>query len=150
LFTVTPWWVIPLVWLPLVVYTQTVSLQRGLPSRHLPWTIITGMLLWTFVEYLLHRYLFHMHTSSYWSVKTLSWIFCVIYGLTVNETRQPEKLTTEYSDGGCDRGNTFHYFIHGFHHKHPMDTLRLVFPPLFSTLLSAPVPCSLSAHIKST
>ncbi|KAH6763669.1 fatty acid hydroxylase 1 [Perilla frutescens var. frutescens] len=26
-------------------------------------------------------------------------------------------------------GNTFHYILHGCHHKHPMDDLRLVLPP---------------------
>ncbi|KAL4335475.1 hypothetical protein GQ457_07G009410 [Hibiscus cannabinus] len=32
-------------------------------------------------------------------------------------------------------GNTFHYLIHGYHHKHPMDGLRLVIPPLEAALV---------------
>ncbi|KAA3477892.1 fatty acid 2-hydroxylase 1-like [Gossypium australe] len=36
-------------------------------------------------------------------------------------------------------GNTFHYLLHGCHHKHPLDGLRLVFPPAATAILCAPV-----------
>lgn len=39
----------------------------------------------------------------------------------------------------CFRGNTLHYLLHGCHHKHPMDGLRLVFPPAATAILSVPV-----------
>lgn len=39
------------------------------------------------------------------------------------------------------RGNTMHYLLHGCHHKHPMDGLRLVFPPAAAAILCVPV-CS--------
>ncbi|GAB2241573.1 hypothetical protein Droror1_Dr00018348, partial [Drosera rotundifolia] len=35
-------------------------------------------------------------------------------------------------------GNTLHYLLHGCHHKHPMDSLRLVFPPAATAILSLP------------
>lgn len=35
-------------------------------------------------------------------------------------------------------GNTMHYLIHGCHHKHPMDGLRLVFPPAATAVLLIP------------
>ena len=35
----------------------------------------------------------------------------------------------------CDRTNKMHYIIHGFHHKHPMDGDRLVFPPLYTAAI---------------
>ncbi|KAL8480049.1 hypothetical protein ACS0TY_026832 [Phlomoides rotata] len=35
-------------------------------------------------------------------------------------------------------GNTLHYLLHGCHHKHPMDGLRLVFPPTTTTILLYP------------
>lgn len=44
-----------------------------------------------------------------------------------------------------DRTNTVHYTIHGFHHKHPMDADRLVFPPLFTMVIAIPV--RLAAHL---
>lgn len=34
--------------------------------------------------------------------------------------------------------NTVHYLIHGCHHKHPMDGLRLVTPPAATAILSVP------------
>ncbi|CAN1290283.1 Dihydroceramide fatty acyl 2-hydroxylase FAH1 [Linum perenne] len=36
-------------------------------------------------------------------------------------------------------GNTAHYLLHGCHHKHPMDGLRLVFPPAATAILCVPV-----------
>ncbi|GAB2214001.1 hypothetical protein Droror1_Dr00018331 [Drosera rotundifolia] len=35
--------------------------------------------------------------------------------------------------------NTAHYLIHGCHHKHPMDGLRLVFPPAATAVLLFPL-----------
>ncbi|XP_021888506.1 LOW QUALITY PROTEIN: dihydroceramide fatty acyl 2-hydroxylase FAH1-like [Carica papaya] len=35
-------------------------------------------------------------------------------------------------------GNTMHYLLHGCHHKHPMDGLRLVFPPAATAVLLVP------------
>ncbi|KAG2289423.1 hypothetical protein Bca52824_049027 [Brassica carinata] len=35
-------------------------------------------------------------------------------------------------------GNTAHYLLHGCHHKHPMDHLRLVFPPAATAVLCFP------------
>ncbi|KAL6847429.1 hypothetical protein ACP4OV_023282 [Aristida adscensionis] len=34
--------------------------------------------------------------------------------------------------------NTAHYLLHGCHHKHPMDGLRLVFPPAAAAILCFP------------
>ncbi|XP_057489249.1 dihydroceramide fatty acyl 2-hydroxylase FAH1-like [Actinidia eriantha] len=39
-------------------------------------------------------------------------------------------------------GNTLHYLLHGCHHKHPMDGLRLVFPPAATAVLCVPL-CNL-------
>ncbi|KAK6932015.1 Fatty acid hydroxylase [Dillenia turbinata] len=36
-------------------------------------------------------------------------------------------------------GNTIHYLLHGCHHKHPMDGLRLVFPPAATAVLLVPI-----------
>lgn len=36
------------------------------------------------------------------------------------------------------RGNTIHYLLHGCHHKHPMDGLRLVFPPAGAAIIAGP------------
>ena len=58
--TKTPWWVVPMVWLPPVAY-GTYLAGQGLSSVfQLPayWTL--GLAIWTLVEYGLHRCLFHL------------------------------------------------------------------------------------------
>jgi len=59
-FTKTPWWVIPIFWLPWVAY------GTALGCLHLPSIVqvaacwLGGLALWTLVEYGLHRGLFHV------------------------------------------------------------------------------------------
>lgn len=55
----TPWWVVPAVWLPCIAAGAFVSQQHiGL----VPWVqcFVAGLCIWTFVEYALHRFLFHV------------------------------------------------------------------------------------------
>lgn len=101
-FTRTVWWVIPLVWLPVIGWLASISAQRGLTSHQVTYALLGGVFVWTLLEYSLHRFLFHMKTKSYWA-------------------------------------NTVHYLLHGCHHKHPMDGLRLVFPPVATVILCVPV-----------
>lgn len=102
LLTRTVWWVVPLVWLPVMCWFVTKSLQMGLSSSQAALAVVGGIFIWTLLEYCLHRFLFHMKTTSY-------------------------------------LGNTVHYLLHGCHHKHPMDGLRLVFPPAAAAILSVPI-----------
>lgn len=58
--SLTPWWVIPTVWLPPIAYgTHTAynNLSGGLETMLY---LITGLAVWTIIEYGLHRGLFHM------------------------------------------------------------------------------------------
>ena len=58
-FSKTPWWVIPTLWGPCVAYgTWFASQGLSLPVTILFW--LTGLFLWTLVEYGLHRFLFHV------------------------------------------------------------------------------------------
>lgn len=92
--SLTPWWLVPLVWLPFALYmswcclTATPSFLPGiltsdpLPPHQFAALLPCGYLLWTFIEYSLHRFVFHLdppHTSPNWI--------------------------------------TFHFLIHGQHHK---------------------------------
>ncbi|KAJ4702931.1 Fatty acid 2-hydroxylase [Melia azedarach] len=100
--TRTKWWVIPTIWLPIVCWFVSKSVQMGLTPRQAALALAGGVFIWTLMEYSLHRFFFHMKTTSYW-------------------------------------GNTLHYLIHGCHHKHPMDGLRLVFPPAATAILCVPL-----------
>ncbi|KAE9610667.1 hypothetical protein Lal_00029780 [Lupinus albus] len=101
-FTRTVWWVIPIVWVPVASWFISNSVRMGLAGPHVVVFVIIGIFVWTFAEYMLHRFLFHVKTKSYW-------------------------------------GNTFHYLLHGCHHKHPMDGLRLVFPPAAAAIIATPI-----------
>ncbi|KAL3689199.1 hypothetical protein R1sor_015508 [Riccia sorocarpa] len=100
--TRTNWWMIPLVWGPVVLWCEMRAVKFGLPLDMVLPCMLIGCVLWTVAEYLLHRFLFHMKANSYWTA-------------------------------------TAHYLLHGFHHKHPMDSMRLVFPPAFSLVISFPL-----------
>ncbi|MQL75545.1 hypothetical protein Taro_007932 [Colocasia esculenta] len=99
--TRTVWWVIPLVWLPVVCWFVSRSIMMGRTLPQVAILVVCGIFVWSLMEYGLHRFLFHIKTSSYW-------------------------------------GNTVHYLLHGCHHKHPMDALRLVFPPAATAILCIP------------
>lgn len=67
MFTRTKWWVVPLVWIPvalMMIYTAVV--KENVPLSRMPILFAGGILLWSSMEYLLHRFLFHMKTSSFW------------------------------------------------------------------------------------
>lgn len=100
--TRTVWWAIPTIWVPVVSYSISVSARMGRTVPELALMVIFGIILWTLMEYTIHRFLFHIKTTSYW-------------------------------------GNTMHYLLHGIHHKHPMDGLRLVFPPAATAVLLVPL-----------
>lgn len=58
--TKTPWWMIPTLWLPCVAYGLYMA-NQGLQN---PFAVGGyfgfGLFLWTFIEYILHRFLFHL------------------------------------------------------------------------------------------
>lgn len=56
----TPWWVVPSLWLPCVAYSTLVAHQGLAKSPVTASYWVFGLFLWTFVEYCLHRFLFHL------------------------------------------------------------------------------------------
>ncbi|XP_067906031.1 fatty acid 2-hydroxylase [Heterodontus francisci] len=116
----TAWYVVPLVWTPLVIffswyyYTElaegktllftSITSEYSIPVHKycFPFLFLFGMFLWSLVEYLIHRYLFHMKppASNYYLI-------------------------------------TLHFMLHGQHHKSPFDGSRLVFPPVPASLVVA-------------
>lgn len=99
--TRTVWWAVPTIWLPVVFFFVSMSIHMGHTLPEVAVMVATGILVWTLLEYCLHRFLFHIETKTYWA-------------------------------------NTAHYLLHGCHHKHPMDGLRLVFPPTATAILCVP------------
>ena len=57
--SLTPFWVVPLIWLPCVAWGTYVASQ-GLEPMHLVGYWMIGFCLWSFIEYGMHRGLFHV------------------------------------------------------------------------------------------
>ncbi|XP_011305097.1 fatty acid 2-hydroxylase isoform X2 [Fopius arisanus] len=107
MLTVTPWYLVPLVWIPICIYFLClgVSIEISSPTVSSICKILLafswGFLLWTFLEYTLHRKLFHMKPPP------------------------DSKILI-----------SLHFLLHGLHHKAPFDDRRLVFPPLPAIFLA--------------
>ncbi|KAG1653765.1 hypothetical protein FOA52_006495 [Chlamydomonas sp. UWO 241] len=71
----TPWWVVPLVWLPLFVAVQVycASVLAVGAGALVGWGAL-GVVAWQGLEYLIHRFVFHADPSSYWGI-TLHFVF---------------------------------------------------------------------------
>ncbi len=88
-------WSVPLfMYVPVVVVLAWLSLN-AMPAWEVLAAAVLGYVIWTFCEYLAHRFLFHADF--------------------------PGKF-----------GARIHFLIHGVHHVHPNDPLRLVMPSLLS------------------
>lgn len=55
----TPWWVVPTIWLPCVAY-GLYQAAEGIPTSHVTGYWVFGVFFWTFIEYCMHRFLFHL------------------------------------------------------------------------------------------
>ena len=125
IFTLTPWYVIPMIWLPMAAafFHKSVMQFPELLANAPAWLHSTppaalsfgcyafGVMFWTLLEYFFHRFLFHMDRLL--------------------PEAQPFYL--------------LHFLLHGIHHFLPMDRYRLVMPPILFAALSAPM--VMLAHI---
>ncbi|KAM9983719.1 hypothetical protein ACTFIY_000450 [Dictyostelium cf. discoideum] len=67
LFTRWPWWYIFILWIPIITACYIYSIIQE-KSSVLVSTVIffIGLFMWSLIEYILHRFVFHLETSSYW------------------------------------------------------------------------------------
>ncbi|KAI9303516.1 hypothetical protein BJ944DRAFT_283098 [Cunninghamella echinulata] len=56
----TVWYVVPLLWLPFAAYQLSKSLAFDMSYYLTAFSFALGVLIWTLLEYLLHRFLFHV------------------------------------------------------------------------------------------
>jgi 4-hydroxysphinganine ceramide fatty acyl 2-hydroxylase len=87
----TPWYIVPIIWLPPITYT-TMMAAAGLNNTTAAaayW--LFGLFLWTLVEYVLHRFLFHIDK----------------YAILTSSLTASEALTA-FSDGFRITGSGFH------------------------------------------
>lgn len=118
----TPWWVVPMVWLPPVAYGTFISREGCSSWREVASYWMVGLFLWTLVEYILHRCLFHLDKYVSYLV---DWM-----------TQRTDDFKRYLPDNRV--GITLHFLLHGIHHYLPMDKLRLVMPPTLFVVLAFP------------
>lgn len=118
--SLTPWWVVPSLWLPAAAYGVSVASQ-GLSVFATAGYWVFGVFFWSLIEYFMHRFLFHIDKYVY-----LLAFRCVTL-LT---------LTSYLPDNRV--GITLHFLLHGIHHYLPMDKYRLVMPPTLFVVLATP------------
>ncbi|GAA6024564.1 hypothetical protein JCM10207_008654 [Rhodosporidiobolus poonsookiae] len=112
IFTMTSWYVVPAIWLPIAgyIFRQSIvqQLAAGLPLvtafSRTGLCFLVGNVIWTLLEYTLHRFLFHI------------------------DEHLPDRPFFLM----------LHFLLHGIHHYIPMDRMRLVMPPLLFFVLQAP------------
>lgn len=64
-FTHVPWWLVPLVWVPVILALWALAASHGgLAPGAIALRALGGFLGWTLLEYLLHRFLFHWRPGS--------------------------------------------------------------------------------------
>lgn len=107
-FTHTPWFIVPLLWLPVaaLLLWRAASLSAGAGqwwNAVLPAFFCAGVAGWALFEYCFHRFVYH-------------WM-------------PPAAL------GGA--GRVAHMLLHGIHHVTPRDRTRLVAPPLLAAAIAA-------------
>ncbi|CAN6668694.1 ceramide very long chain fatty acid hydroxylase Scs7p [Trichomonascus vanleenenianus] len=57
--TKTPWFVVPIIWIPVDIYAASIALE-GLSPLVFVLTYAMGLFIWSLLEYLMHRFLFHL------------------------------------------------------------------------------------------
>jgi len=58
-FSKTPWYMIPIVYIPIMLYFLSLAFMTFDVTTVIFWYLV-GVLGWTFTEYFLHRFIFHM------------------------------------------------------------------------------------------
>lgn len=70
-----PWWLVPLVWIPIYAALSLRALQRyDVPLLQLAALQLQGIALWQLLEYIIHRFFFHLQVGSYWGI-TVHFLF---------------------------------------------------------------------------
>lgn len=65
-FSRTPWWTVPLIWLPASVALWLFGVSQGVPALYAVPAAGLGWLIWTLTEYSLHRTAFHWQPNTSW------------------------------------------------------------------------------------
>jgi sterol desaturase/sphingolipid hydroxylase (fatty acid hydroxylase superfamily) len=109
------------IYLPVIVLSLWGSHAAGLSLTRMGLAFAAGLLLWTLVEYVIHRFMFHAAPELETEVQRI-----------VNEVPLGTPVFSRLRSW-----KQRHYFLaHGVHHDFPSDARRLVMPPVTSVPLA--------------
>lgn len=84
--TKCPWYVVPIFWIPVIIFFTIYGTKRYIQLTNDPNYVLSsvlniafGVVLWTIIEYSLHRWVFHMKLSGY--SKVMIFFHFAIHGL---------------------------------------------------------------------
>ncbi len=110
-----------LIFIPVIVFMLYASFTRGVGAGTIVLLTAGGVLLWTFTEYMVHRFVFHTTPDVEEAVRN------AVAQCGPGEPVFPRLTTVKQK----------HYFLaHGVHHDFPNDSRRLVMPPSVSIPLA--------------
>ncbi len=107
-------------WVPHLIYVPIVIALLWISPVSVGTTVLYvafGLLIWTFIEYLLHRFTFHAPDEIMRQTHEIS------AGLELDEPVIPALPTLRH---------VTYFIFHGVHHEYPSDSMRLVMPPIAS------------------
>ncbi len=106
-------WVPHLLYMPVIAVAGWIGLRATGPGA-LALHLLAGFLLWTLVEYMIHRFIFHPPDWVEDDTRRIT------AQLQPNEPVMPALPTWRHR---------FYFLAHGVHHDYPNDSTRLVMPP---------------------
>ncbi|KAG5893927.1 hypothetical protein JTB14_028737 [Gonioctena quinquepunctata] len=84
--TITPWYIVPAIWVPVIIYFIVLGTEKYVqitkdssPLVPVVLSIAEGAILWTLLEYSLHRWVFHIIPSGH--SKMMIYFHFTIHGL---------------------------------------------------------------------
>jgi sterol desaturase/sphingolipid hydroxylase (fatty acid hydroxylase superfamily) len=105
------------IFVPVIVAMLVWSARLSVTGAPAALLLLTGLLAWTLIEYLVHRFVFHVDP------RTMEEVTRIVAALAPGQPVVPALRTLKQR----------RYFIaHGVHHDFPNDSRRLVMPPSLS------------------
>ncbi|MCH8034917.1 MAG: sterol desaturase family protein [Bacteroidetes bacterium] len=81
-------WTVPLfIYVPVIGYLFYLTIVDKIPALEIFGLIVAGLFIWTITEYLLHRFIFHFHTTSNFG-KRITFMFHGVHHDYPNDTKR--------------------------------------------------------------
>lgn len=129
MLTKTPWWLVPSIWIPVICFILHVGTQDAFHKNYS--NVITENRMSNSSQGKLTNFM-----EIYFQCYVIFRILLGLFLWTLIEYTLHRWLFHIDSQQRSPAFCTFHFLLHGLHHKVPFDPFRLVFPPLPAAVLA--------------